>query len=270
MRDMLAKISDQNELSIDQISKEIIKAKWTGKRFIAMDKEELRISIETLLGQIKMITGWNLPPIFDHNNQYTLQGKAMMNEMATTLKTNYENLTHSEIVLAFRNHSHKLKEYGKDFNINFLHEVMNGYSVERQEAIQLEQKIIDQKQEQKMLSQEQLENLTRKSIEETYQSYLQGHTEALNSLSGHINYEQLVADKIVDKDLWIDFMLEGFAAHRAELSMLLPTATKAEAAQIKERLQLLDTIEKNAKRKAFIYALEYVKNKNRAHIYQTH
>lgn len=199
MKILLNKVLDKQDLSVDHISKEIIKAKWEGVRFSEMSEKQIFIAIETFLGTVSMITGWNLPQI-KKDNIYTPQGKMMINELCIALKTHYENLNYQELALAFRTHSQKIKEYGKDFNINFLHEIMNHYNAERQEAMEIERKIVEKKQEELKLSEDQKQSIVREGIQKDYEKYINGDKDFLKYPVGHICYNQLLKDNMIDNN----------------------------------------------------------------------
>lgn len=268
MKILLNKVLNKQDLSVDNISKEIIKAKWEGVRFLEMSEKQIFIAIEMFLGSISMITGWNLPQI-KKDNTYTPQGKMMINELCIALKTHYENLNYQELALAFRTHSQKIKEYGKDFNINFLHEIMNHYNAERQEAMEIERKIVENAKEEKKLTEEQQQNAIRQSIEDDYQKYLLGEFDDLNERIGYIGYNQLVKDDFFkNEDIYVSLMSKALNELEIELKALLSTATKSEAINIQNKLSILKKIVDGAKNKAYMLALEYMKTKNVACIYQ--
>jgi len=268
MKILLNKVLNKQDLSVDHISKEIIKAKWEGVRFLEMSEKQIFMAIETFLGTVSMITGWNLPQI-KKDNTYTPQGKMMINELCIALKTHYENLNYQELALAFRTHSQKIKEYGKDFNINFLHEIMNHYNAERQEAMEIERKIVENAKEEKKLTEEQKQNAIRQSIEDDYQKYLLGEFDDLKERIGYIGYNQLAKDDFFkNKDIYVSLMSNALNELEIEFKELLSTATKSEAINIQNKLSILKKIEDVAKNKAYMLALEYFKTKNVACIYK--
>lgn len=268
MKILLNKVLNKQDLSVDHISKEIIKAKWEGVRFLEMSEKQIFIAIEMFLGSISMITGWNLPQI-KKDNTYTPQGKMMINELCIALKTHYENLNYQELALAFRTHSQKIKEYGKDFNINFLHEIMNHYNAERQEAMEIERKIVENAKEEKKLTEAQQQNIIRESIESDYQSYISGTYNELRSKVGYIGYDQLVKDDFFEnKESYTNLMSKALIELKIEFKSLLDSANKSESIELKNKLSILKKIEDIAKNKAYVLALEYFKTKNVACIYK--
>lgn len=70
MKILLNKVLNKQDLSVDHISKEIIKAKWEGVRFLEMSEKQIFIAIEMFLGSVSMITGWNLPQIKKRQHIY--------------------------------------------------------------------------------------------------------------------------------------------------------------------------------------------------------
>ncbi len=269
MKSLLNKVLNKQDLSVDPISKEIIKAKWEGIRFLEMSENQIFMAIEMFLGSVSMITGWNLPQI-KKDNTYTPQGKMMVNELCIALKTHYENLNYQELALAFRTHSQKIKEYGKDFNINFLHEIMKHYNAERQEAMEIERKIVENAREEKKLTEEQQQNAIRQSIEEDYQSYLSGSYNAIKSKVGYIGYDQLAKDDFFkNKEIYTNLMSKALIELKIEFKSLLDSANKLEKIDIENKLFILKKIEDIAKNKAYTLTLEHLKNKNVLCIYKS-
>lgn len=266
MKILLNKVLDKQDLSVDHISKEIIKAKWEGVRFLEMSEKQIFISIETFLGTVSMITGWNLPQI-KKDNTYTPQGKMMINELCIALKTHYENLNYQELALAFRTHSQKIKEYGKDFNINFLHEIMNHYNAERQEAMEIERKIVEKKQEELKLSEDQKQSIVREGIQKDYEKYINGDKDFLKYPVGHICYNQLLKDNMIDNNSYMNFMSEGLIILKKKLNNRLLKAEKTEINEIKEKISTIIKIEEEAKNICYELYLDYCKKNKIVSIY---
>lgn len=146
--------------------KNILIVKYTGRRIEQMNDKELGIGTELTLIKISIITGWQIP---DHE----MYSRVLIEEMLNKFKEAYGDLTFAEILYAMRNFGSAVEDYGKAINLSLIDKVINAYRAERIKASQEEEKNIIP-EEQKIFTQEELDNSAREVAQLTYSRYLSG------------------------------------------------------------------------------------------------
>ena len=239
---------------------EVFKAKYNGKRFFEMENEEAKIAAREILKTCTLLTGWAIPVDYD----------SFVSLLAAELKQEYEHLTASEVVMAFKKHCQRVKNYALPFSILLFNQVMDYYAEQRGLANEYERKLEDAAAQKELLTHEQLEQLEYQNAEEAYQAYKDGTYDPLVSASGAFIFDTLFKSKFIDPALLNEFVGRGFSSLRKglekEKSDLLITAdnskntNSAKAARIDEKLALLIQVESEVKKHALKYTFRYAVN----------
>ena len=101
----------------------VMKAKDSGIPFAKMNPEELKLSAYSLIIKMNVITGWN---ILDKNLL-----DIFAEQLSLKLQESYSFLNQNEIEYAFRNFT--INDWGKNFNLTALDEVLRPYLTLRRE-----------------------------------------------------------------------------------------------------------------------------------------
>lgn len=105
-------------------------AKYTGKRFGAMDNVELATAVGDIVPKICAVAGWKLDE--DEGVQIWLAEAT-----ALKLSTQFSSLTPSELLLAVT--LYPAKDFGRNFNMEVLHECLTTYLPHRSELSRIEE-----------------------------------------------------------------------------------------------------------------------------------
>jgi hypothetical protein len=246
---------------------DILKAKYNGINFGSMGSTELTTASAALLAGIKIITGWTIP---------TGQGLELLKAyLAAELKKEYTTLTVKEVELAFKLHAAKVIEYGKDLSIALFNKVMDFYFVDRNEACTIESTEMLRIEESKKLTEEQIANIGRSNVEESYQDYLQGKFDPLQSLSSASMYDRIISDGMGDPSLHMEYLSGGFEMYKSSLlaekeklkqmdankssSRRDEISYKLRIGEIDQELFVIESVYKNAKKYALKYCYDWMK-----------
>lgn len=155
---------------------QVMKAKESGISFKKMNPEEIKLSSYSLIIKMNIITGWN---ILDKNLL-----EIFAEQFSLKLQESYSFLNQNEIEYAFRNFSQV--DWGKNFNLNALDEVLRHYLTLRRELHQFEKEplislpMASQEISEKEMMQEVLEYLNRKELDLNFlPGYLYEYAEKL-------------------------------------------------------------------------------------------
>lgn len=155
---------------------QVMKAKESGISFQKMNTEEIKLSSYSLIIKMNIITGWN---ILDKNLL-----EIFAEQFSLKLQESYSFLNQNEIEYAFRNFSQV--DWGKNFNLNALDEVLRPYLTLRRELHQFEKEplislpMASQEISEKEMMQEVLEYLNRKELDLNFlPGYLYEYAEKL-------------------------------------------------------------------------------------------
>lgn len=99
-----------------------------------MDDTEIIIASDNLLMKVFAITGWSMP-------DDDILADELSRQLSLKLKECYPNYNHLEIEFAFRNYGGTVKDWGKNFNLSLLDEVMAPYVSHRLEVSQQEERL---------------------------------------------------------------------------------------------------------------------------------
>ncbi len=182
----------------------MINLKYKGKQICKMDDDELNSWTMGLLAKIHIITGWVIP-----NSPELLN--VLIDQLQKRLQENCGYLNFDEIEYAFRQHGTTINDWGKEVNLNLIDKVVLNYISKRYEVSKMEEKIT-YSPEQKIFTQEELDNSAREDAERQYQIFLSGGE--LKGLS--INKSILDQDEL----LLPDESVIDFFTRRARLGSL--------------------------------------------------
>ena len=247
---------------------EILKAKYSGLSFERMTADQLQTSASAIIAAIKILTGWNIPT---GQSLDLLRGY-----LASELRKEYPTLTVKEIELAFRGHAGKVIEYGKDLNLSLFNKVMNLYFEERNEATTAESSEILRLEQDKVLSQlEEIKNVSRAAVQESYEDYLSGKFNPIDSLTSASLYDCIISDSLADPEITNTYIGNGIRGYKSHLIAEKERLRKLDAGKSESRkddmsykiqmndvdmeLSILERIISHAKRWALKFCFDYMK-----------
>jgi len=158
--------------------------------FKDMGENNLHTAAELIIGDLSIMTGIKIPT-----------GNALMrltDLFAESLKQDYEFFSTSLMGIGLKKYCHVLttgdqKSYGRTLSLADLHQVMNEFLAETQQA-DAEAKEVDAKAvSEKQFSEDEKQNIIRETIERTYQG-------GDFSYCTFADYNQLVRDKVLPED----------------------------------------------------------------------
>lgn len=126
-----------------------------------MSEQEVGLWSKTLLLKIHVITGWTIP---DSDLLIIL-----VDQFQKKLIESYPNMNADEIEYAFRQSGTTVKDWGKAMNLSLIDEVLIPYLDERKRLSHTYEERKAPPPEQVILTDQQLDDLHRKDIEEYYQ-----------------------------------------------------------------------------------------------------
>ena len=168
---------------------EMIRLKYKSKQIGKMTDQEVMMWGKSLLLKIHVITGWTIPD--------TDLLSILIDQFQKKLVESYPDMNTDEIEFAFRQSGTTVKDWGKAMNLSLIDEVLLPYLGDR--------KILSHELEERkaappkqiILTDQQLEDLVRKDIEEKYQQMRNGRV-PYGSFE-HFK-EILVKDKLMKED----------------------------------------------------------------------
>lgn len=122
---------------------------------------------KALLSKIHVITGWTIP-----NSPELLN--ILVDQFVKTLVEKYPSLNTDEMEYAFRQHGTSIEDWGKAMNLNLIDSVLTPYINHRFRISEDERRIKEGKGEleQKIFTDEELDNSAREDAERQYQGFL--------------------------------------------------------------------------------------------------
>lgn len=130
-----------------------------------MNPAELSAWPKALLLKIHVITGWVIPSTDLLN--------ILVDQFGKKLQEDYSDLNTDEIEYAFRKSGTTIQDWGKGMNLNLLDQVLIPYMDKRLQASAAEEKI-KAKPEQKIFSEDEINNMRRAELEQAYQAMRNG------------------------------------------------------------------------------------------------
>lgn len=166
----------------------MVSLKYASKRIGEMNLVELLLQTKAMLSKIHVITGWVIP-----NKDEVLN--ILVDQFQKRLVENCSELNPDEIEYAFRQYGTTIEDWGKEINLNLLDKVLLNYIEKRIQVSKDEEKIKSElyKPEQKIFTQEELDDSAREDAERQYQMFLRGY-ELVNP---EISKQILVADGLM-------------------------------------------------------------------------
>lgn len=219
-----------------------------------MDGKQLIVSAKLIMADLSTVTGIALPtgnPNTENTALYQLIGY-----VAQSLNDDYKLLTVPLVKMAFVKHATVLttgkeKSYGRILSLVDLQQVLNAFNDELQEALQEEEKINQAEVTNIILSQDDKENIIRKSIQDRFDKNEFDCTYAdFNQLmkDGHLT------EKALDKNGWeaMQNIKEKYrqlltAAHTSADSDKESIKYSLQAKEIETKIALLAEIENEIK-----------------------
>lgn len=227
--------------------KEILAIKYSAPKIVELKGNDLVACFITVFGKIQINTGWVIQPIVNDNKQLTIYGTALIEEMLHCIAINYQNYNANDIIHALRKHSSKVKDWGKSFNINLLKEVLDEYEkCDRQPAIEEETKLLDYTGTINKLTKEEVQNSTRKDVQDMYELYLNKDILPSTSLTAHISFDCLFEDNQITEKWMNLFYARGFVAYKQFL-LNINCENESQKAEINRTLSIMSNIENKVK-----------------------
>lgn len=121
-----------------------------------------------LLLQINVITGWPIPATEE-------MVSILVDQFIKNLQEKFPELNIHEIEYAFRKNGTIIPDWGKQMNLSLVDAVLIPYINERFLISQDEERIKEKPIEQKIFSQDELDNSAREDAERQYQMFLSGY-----------------------------------------------------------------------------------------------
>jgi hypothetical protein len=157
--------------------------------FHEMNEEEISVSAELIIADLSILTGIKVPTgnSFATLTEYTI----------ASLKEDYPFYTVPLFKLAFKKHASVLtigeeKSFGRTLSLNDIHQVMNAYSNEILDANREVDEILSKQVEEKILTEDEKQNVIRQSIQQQYESGIYDCTFA--------TFNQLLRDGMLSAD----------------------------------------------------------------------
>lgn len=143
--------------------------KYKSRPFSALSEPELLLHGKALLSKIHVITGWTIP-----NSPELLT--ILVDQFVKTLIEKYPKLNTDEVEYAFRQQGTAIQDWGKAMNLNLIDSVLEPYTALRFRISEDERRIKEGNSglEQKIFTQEELDDSAREDAERQYQGFLKG------------------------------------------------------------------------------------------------
>lgn len=148
--------------------KTMMRMKYASPQIGTLTEDKRLIWSKALLLKIHVITGWTIP----ESELLTI----LIDQFSKKLTENYGHLNVDEIEFAFRRSGTIIQDWGKAMNLSLIDEVLIPYSNERFVLSAQEERQKSKPPEQKIYTQEELDNETRHDIEAFYQRRRKGIT----------------------------------------------------------------------------------------------
>ena len=177
----------------------LILKKYEATRIELMQDAELLINVAECLKRIHVITGWNLPD----DSSYI---KILTEELFAKLKESFFMLNFQEITFAFRKNGIGIKDWGKNMNLDLVCNVLANYSEDRRLA-SLEEEKINNKPVQRILSDKDLLNISRRDIEIAYQQMRKGMVPIMYESFAQTLLDDGIIEKVEDRDQYFIYCL---------------------------------------------------------------
>lgn len=145
----------------------MIELKYKSPQIRSLSLVDLLLQGKAMLLKIHVITGWSIPGD-------ELMG-ILVDQFVKHLSEKYINLNIDEIEYAFRQHGTTTKDWGKSMNLNLVDTVLIPYTNNRFLLSQDEEKVKFIPPEQKIFTDEELDDSAREDAERQYQLFLQGY-----------------------------------------------------------------------------------------------
>ena len=192
---------------------EIVKARHSSPMFKDMGEKSLLASASLILADLGLITGLKMPE--------GTSASRLVQIASESLKNDYPFYTVQLIQKGVKEKAHVLttgpeKKYGGQLSIADLHQVMNAFSQDVQEADKEVDAYMQKNIEQKNLSEEQKQNIIRKGIQETFES-------GDFSRCTYIDFNQMVRDGILKEGYLHDCAYAAFESLHKKYAMLRDT-----------------------------------------------
>lgn len=131
-----------------------------------MEEQELEVWGVALLLKIAVITGWVVPT--------DARQSILVDQFQKTLIEKYPNMNVDEVEYAFRHYGTEVKDWGKEMNLSMIDQVLIPYINERKRlSHEMEERSI-KPPENKIYTDDELDNISRRNVELFYQSLLNG------------------------------------------------------------------------------------------------
>lgn len=148
-----------------------------------------------MLTKIHVITGWTIP----ESKELTV---ILTDQFNKTLVEKYPDLNTEEIEYAFRHYGTQIQDWGKAMNLNLIDSVLQPYLHERFLISEDERKLTEKPVQQRIFTQDELDNSAREAVQVQYRGYIKG----IGIINSEINREILLKDGLMKEDeLVIDF-----------------------------------------------------------------
>lgn len=180
-------------------SQQIVSDKYAGRPIFKLQDAEINTQAADCLRRIHVITGWNLPD----DIQYV---KALLEEFVIKLKTDFYMMNFVEVIAAVRKYGN-IVDWGKNMNLALLSIPLAKYCLEREQVSYEEekQKMAGLLPPQTVLTDDQLDNLTRRDIELAFQCMRNGRIPIITEQSFT---EVLTKDGLLEEGLTLtDFFV---------------------------------------------------------------
>lgn len=156
--------------------KVIIEKKYASKKIKYLTDLEILYAVKNILLKIHVITGWVLPVAELMN--------ILIDQFFKKIKEDYNDLNPDEIEHAFRSKGTKIKDWGKEMNLNLIDEVLSLYIENRFEISDKEEKLLPPPAY-KSWTNEDILNKYRSEIEVCFQALRKGYRPII-----HIYFEE--------------------------------------------------------------------------------
>lgn len=143
----------------------VIELKYKSPQVASLSPVDLLLHGKMLLLKIHVITGWSIPGSDELMN-------ILVDQFVKNLIEKFGALNVDEIEFAFRQHGTTMKDWGKAMNLNLIDGVLIKYTNDRFLLSQDEEKIKFIAPEQKIFTEEELDNSAREDAERCYQMFL--------------------------------------------------------------------------------------------------
>lgn len=129
----LTNYSNKLSVILNETENHILELKYKSKRFSKMTAQEVVSECMVLLLKISVITGWIIP-----TDEFK---DLLIDQLCKKMIESYPNANCDEVEYAFRNRDTQVKDWGKNFNLTLLDEVMLPYMLKRVEISDMEERV---------------------------------------------------------------------------------------------------------------------------------